>query len=186
MKERIKEEYAIVLDFLKNGYSDDSRPFHQREPIIQAIGSEHFILLELIPNKDVTAAQNEKIYIGDGIRDKISYIKGTLHIDKLTQTAKSELPHIIKKLVMENESKFIDFFNNCGPISLRAHQLELLPGVGKRHAREIIEERQIEKFTSFEDLKKRVTSISDPLKLIINRIINELGEKDRYKIFIRV
>ena len=97
MKERIKEEHAIVLDVLRNGYPEDSRPFHQREPIVQAIGSEHFILLELVPTKETKLSQNDKIYIGDGVRDQISYIKGTLQMERLTQSAKSELPHIIEK-----------------------------------------------------------------------------------------
>ncbi len=185
MKERVKEENAIVLDFLKNGYSEDSRPFHQREPIVQAIGSKHFILLELVPQKDIQLHQHDEVYIGDGVRKEISYIKGTLKIEKLTQAAKTELPHVIEKIIDKNPDKFIEFFNKCGAISLRAHQLELLPGVGKRHAREIIEERSIEPFISFEDIKTRVKSISDPKKLIIQRIIDELNEKDRYKLFVR-
>ncbi len=184
MKEREKEEYAIVLDVLKNGYSDDSRPFHQKEPIIQAIGCNHFILLELVPNKEAKISQHDTVYIGDGIRERISYIKGTLSMEKLTQSAKTELPHVIENLIDQNSKKFVDFFNNSGSISLRAHQLELLPGIGKRHAMEILEEREIEPFKSFEDIKERVSSISDPKKLIIKRIMEELEGKDRYKLFV--
>ncbi len=184
MKEREKEEYAIVLDVLKNGYPDDSRPFHQKEPIVQAIGKNHFVLLELVPNKEANLSQHNEVYIGDGVREQISYIKGTLRMDRLTQSAKTELPHIIEELIDKNEKKFVDFFNNSGSISLRAHQLELLPGIGKRHAMEIIEEREIELFESFKDIKERVSSISDPKKLVIKRILEELEGKDRYKLFV--
>ncbi len=46
---RKKEEEAIVLDFLPNGYPFDSRPMHLKTAIAQAIGKENFTLLELVP-----------------------------------------------------------------------------------------------------------------------------------------
>lgn len=186
MKPRVKEEHAIVLDYLKHGYSEDSRPFHQKEPIVQALGKEHFVLLELVPQRGVELKPHDEIYIGDGPRDKISYIKGVLLVDRLTQTAKNELPHIIQELVTKYEDRFVEFFNKSGPISLRAHQLELLPGIGKRHSQELLKARQAQAFTSFEDVKKRVSSIPDPKKLVIQRILFELEDGDRYKLFVRV
>ena len=185
-KPRIKEEKAIVLDSLPHGYPEDSRPLHKKEAIIQAIGKEHFVLLELIPAPGVSLQPYDEVYIGEGKRDQISYIKGTLYMGKLTQTAKSELPFIIKKVVDENESKFIEFFNSSGPISLRAHQLELLPGIGKRHAKDLLEIRQKDPFSSFEDIKKKVSSIPDPKKAIIDRVMSELEGKDRFRLFVRV
>ena len=106
--------------------------------------------------------------------------------EKLTQTAKSELKFIIESLVEKREEKFVNFFNYSGPISLRAHTLELLPGIGKRHAKELLEEREVRPFVSFEDIKTRVSSVSNPKKLVIQRIMDELEEKDRFKLFVRV
>ena len=54
--ERTKEENAIVLDFLPNGYPLDERPMYMKTPVAQAIGREHFILLELVPKKDIAIA----------------------------------------------------------------------------------------------------------------------------------
>lgn len=185
-KRRVKEEHAIVLDFLKHGYSEDSRSFHQREAIVQALGKEHFVLLELVPNANIQLKPNDEVYIGEGQRDQISYIKGILKAFKLTQTAKSELPHIVEKLVETKEEYFIKFYNNCGPVSLRSHQLELLPGVGKRHAAEMLRAREEQPFESFEDIKNRVKSVPNPKKLIVDRIIRELEDGDRYKLFVGV
>lgn len=185
-KPRIKEENVIVLDFLPHGYPEDSRPFHRKEAIVQAIGKEHFVLLELIPSEGQFLKPYDEVYIGEGKREKISYIKGTLDIMKLTQTAKSELPFMIKKIVDENEDRFIEFFNTSGPISLRAHQLELLPGIGKRHAKDLLSIRQNDPFSSFEDIKKKVSSMPDPKKAIIDRIITEIEGKDRFRLFVRV
>ncbi len=186
MQRRVKEEWAIVLDFLKHGYPEDSRPFHQKEPIVQALGKDHFVLLELVPNSDIEIKPNDLVYIGDGERKEIKYIKGILNLSKLTQTAKNEIPYIIEKMVGEKEEHLVEFFNIAGPISLRAHSLELLPSIGKRHAKELLEARTERPFVSFEDIKKRVSSVPDPKKLVIQRIMVELDEGDRYKLFVRV
>ena len=103
-KQRAKEEYAIVLDYLKHGYSNDSSPFHMKESILQVIGKDHFVLLELIPKPDLSFKTNDEIYIGDGERDQIEYIKGSLKVEKLTQTAKNELKFIVEKLVDANQN----------------------------------------------------------------------------------
>ncbi len=183
---RVKEEYAIVLDYLRQSYPEDSRPFHQREPIVQAIGKEHFVLLELVPAPDVNLKPHDEVYIGDKERKGIIYIRGILVATKLTQTAKTELPFVVEKLVDNSEARFVQFFNTSGPISLRAHQLELLPGVGKRHTKLILEAREEKLFESFAEIKKRVSAMPDPKKAIISRILLELEDGDRHKLFVRV
>ncbi|MDP2908763.1 MAG: DUF655 domain-containing protein, partial [Nanoarchaeota archaeon] len=103
MKQPTKEEYAIILDFLPNGYPFDTRPMHRKTPIAQAMGKEHFVLLELVPKKGITLQPNEDAYIGEGKRDKIHHILGKIPLEKLTQTAKGELEFVIKALVEKNE-----------------------------------------------------------------------------------
>lgn len=181
-----REDKVIVLDFLKNGYPDDPRPFHMKEPVLQTMGKDHFVLLELIAAKDAHFDTHEELYIGEGQwdRTKVSYIKGVLPIGKLTQTARKELDFVIGDLVDANPQKFVEFFNKAGAVSLRYHQFELLPGVGKRHSEELIKARQEKPFENFEDVKKRVSSISNPRQIIIDRIIQELEGKDRYKLFV--
>ena len=39
--EKTKEENAIVLDFLPNGYPFDERPMYMKTPIVQALGKKH-------------------------------------------------------------------------------------------------------------------------------------------------
>jgi len=179
---RAKEEYAVVLDMLQHGYLEDSRPMHKKESVAQVLGKSFFTLLEVIPT--VQLKPYDEIYIGEGKRDKVSYIKGILDFNRLTQTAKSELPFVIEKIVESKERDFVQFFNTSGPISLRAHQLELLPGVGKKHAQALLEERQKKPFETFEEIKQRVPSV-DPKKVVIDRIMAELENKDRHRLFVR-
>lgn len=179
---RAKEEYAVVLDFLQHGYLEDSRPMHKKESVAQVLGKNFFTLLEIIPT--VQLKPYDEIYIGEGKRDQVAYIKGILDFFRLTQTAKSELPFIIEKIVETKEKEFVQFFNTSGPISLRAHQLELLPGVGKKHAKSLLDERQKKPFESFEDIHQRVPSV-DPKKAAVDRIMAELENKDRHRLFVR-
>ena len=151
--DRTKEENAIVLDFLPNGYPFDDRPMYMKTPIVQAMGREHFVLLELAPKKEIHLQPYEEVYIGDGKRDKIHHIIGKLPVSKLTATAKSEMEFVIKDIIQKNEKRFVDFFNTAGPLTTKLHQLELLHGIGKKHMWEIIDTRKKKKFESFKDMK---------------------------------
>jgi putative nucleotide binding protein len=179
MKMEEKEETAIVLDFLPNGYPLEGKMI----PVAQAIGSQYFTLLHLVPRRGITLQLKEEVYIGSGKRDKISYILGRLPREKLTETAKMELSDFIGKIVNEREKQFVDFFNKAEPINTRLHQLELLPGFGKKHMNAIVEEREKKPFSSFEDIKKRIKSIPDPKKVIEKRLLEELTEEVKYKLF---
>jgi len=184
--EKEKEETVIILDFLPNGYPLDSRPSHLKTPIAQAVGKKHFVLLELVPKKGIHLQPYEEVYIGEGKREKIHHIIGKLELDRLTTTASSELTYIIEDLVGKSEKEFVDFFNNARPLSTRMHQLELLPGLGKKHMWEIIEARKEKTFDSFEDIKKRVKLMPDPKKAIIKRILLELEGKEKHRIFVDI
>jgi len=184
MKPSVKEEYVIILDFLPNGHPFDIRPSHRKTAIAQAIGKEHLILLELVPKKGQFLQPHEEIYIGEGKRDKIHHIFGKIPYEKLTQTAQAELEYIVTEFVQKNHEKFIEFFNKAGPINTRRHQIELLPGIGKKHMWELIEQRQESPFKDFNDIKKRVKLMPNPEKAIIRRIISELKNEDKYKLFV--
>ena len=181
--ESTKEENGIVLDFLPNGYPMDERPMYMKTPIAQAIGKEHFVLLELVPKKGIHLQPYEEVYIGEGKRDKIHHIVGKLPMSKLTRTAQSEMEFAVKDIVEKSAKKFIDFFNNAKPLSTRMHQIELLPGVGKKHMWEIINARDEKPFDSFDDIKKRVKLMPDPEKIIIKRIVEELEGTEKHMLF---
>jgi len=181
---RRKEEDAIVLDFLQHGYAFDDRPSHQKTPIVQALGISLFTLLELVPKKDVVLQPHDLVYIGDEKRDKIHHIKGRLPFDMLTATARSELEPTVSELVAKNESSFVEFFNKAQPLTTRMHQLELLPGLGKKHMWEVIEARKEKPFENFADVRKRVKLMPDPRAIIVKRILAELEGKEKHRVFV--
>ena len=181
---RQREETAIVLEFLQHGYPFDTRPSHRKTPIVQAIGKTKFTLLELVPKSGIFLQPLEEVYIGDGKRDKIHHIAGRLTLDKLTGTAKSQLDFVITDLIKKHEPQFVAFFNKAGPLTTRMHQLELLPGVGRKHMLEILDARRDGDFKSFADIRKRVKLMPDPEKIVLRRIQNELAETEKHRLFV--
>lgn len=174
-----KEEYAIILDYLPNGYPLEGKMI----PIAQAIGESKMVLLELIPRRGISLESGERVYIGDGKRDKIYYIFGRLNKEKITETAKEHLQKFIEKSVKSREKEFVEFFNKSESINKRIHQLELLPGLGKKYMKEILEQRNKKAFESFEDIKKRVQGLPFPEKIVEKRILQELIEEERHHFF---
>jgi putative nucleotide binding protein len=172
-----KEEYAIILDFLATGYPGS----RFREPVAQAIGDKFFSLLELIPKEGSSLSQGERVYIGEGKRDKIKLIKRRLGARELTNVASGNLDDILTDLIRKNEKEIIEFFNKAGTVTPRLHQLELLPGVGKRYVEAIIRNRP---FESFEDLAKK-TELHDPIKIIKRRILDEMSGMEKYYLLTR-
>jgi len=176
-----KEDYAIVLDYLPYGYPQAGR----MNPVAQAIGEKSLAILELVPRRGVTLAAKEKVYIGADKRDKIYFIAGRLSKDKLTEAAKIQLQEYIANVVAEQEKKYVDFFNSAAAINTRLHQLELLPGFGKKHTEEVIKVREEKPFETFEEIKQRVKNLPDPKKAIEKRLIEELTERQRFYLFVR-
>ena len=176
-----KEEYAIIIEHLPYGYPLEGK----RMSVIQAIGKSNMTLLELIPRKGMSFEIGEEVYIGEGKRDKIYYILGRLKREKLTESAKTQLEEFINKIVEERSKEYVDFFNKSDAINKRIHQIELLPGMGKKHMHEIIKGREDKEFESFEDIRERIQNLPDPKKAIEKRILKELTDLERYNLFIQ-
>lgn len=179
-KEIRKDEWAIVVDYLSHGYYGMNRS----QPVAQVLGETYFSLLEVIVREDVKLKVEDKVYIGDAKRKEIKYIKGRLELKDLTVAAKEELESIIEKIVKKSPKRFVEFFNDSGQITNRLHKLELLPGIGKKHLWAVIDARKEKPFESFADVKKRVTLLPDPEKMVVKRIMEELNNKDKFRIFV--
>ncbi len=174
------EEYAYILDFLPQGVP--SSGFSKKEPICYALGDEEFKLFELVSKPNAIVSIGTRTFIGkdndNQKRDIIDHVKRRITFNELTSNAISELEFAVTEIVMNNQAKYIQFFNTAEAISMRKHLLEELPGLGKKSLNVILEERKKGNFKDFEDLATR-TAIKTPQKLIVDRILLEIEDPDR-------
>lgn len=176
----MKDEYAIVLDFLARGKPGDRKA----EPVAQILGEKFLSLLEIVIKPNMIVKPRDRIYIGEQAREQVEYIRGRISYTDLTSYAKTELEGVLSDLVTKDEKRFVEFFNKAGSITTRLHSLELLPGIGKKHMWDVINARKKKPFESFADLQQRVEMLPDPKRILIRRMIDEFEEKDRYRLLV--
>ena len=176
------EEYAYVLDFVERGKSSTVRG--REGIIIAALGEDRLTLLEVLGAENSTFDVGERIYIGKQGRTKVQSVLGKLEYAKISQTAQSEIAGVVQKIIIQNEKRFIDYLNNCQPLTPRIHALELIPGIGKTYMKVMLEEREKRKFESFDDLQRRV-GLKEPVKHIAKRIMEEISGEARMNLFVK-
>ena len=178
-----REEVARVLDYLPYGRTPDTRSY-QKQPLVQAVGETNFVLMEMTPKEGVVPVAGTRVYIGSGSRDVIDHVNRRIEYSELSNSAKLELPFEIQTIVLEDEPRFIRYFNEAGPITTRMHALELLPGIGKKLMWAVLTERKKGPFKSFVELMERVKGLHNPEKLITKRVEDELmDDKIKYRVF---
>lgn len=171
---------AVILDYLPHGRPDDDRPQYKKPALVHAVRQEDFQLVEceLADEADVT--------IGDELDLSSATIESVrdTSFDQLTSGAHSELKYAIRSIIDADQRRFVDYYNEAQPITLRLHQLNLLPGIGKKLRNNILEERKCQPFDSFEDLEERVSGLHNSKEILVERIHEELREEDlKYRSF---
>lgn len=175
------EHRAVVLDMLPTGRPNDDRPPQQKSALAFTLGESDFRLAEL------TLADDADIGFSDRIQPDDSTVESThtIEFDALPNAARSELEYAIEDTIDRDEQRFVDFYNDAQPITLRLHQLNLLPGIGKKLRNSILDERKRQPFESFDDLEERVAGLHRPKEILIERIREELRDEDlKYRIFV--
>ena len=178
----MKEDYALVLEFLPFGRTSEAR----QEPIAQVIGEQYFTLLEVITKPGAALSAFERVYIGRDAREKVERIKRRIVYRELTNSAQKEVEIAIRKLISQREPEFVSFLNKAGSISIRAHSLELLPNIGKKNLEAILTEREKKPFSSLSEVKIRVPHVANIEEDIVKRIIQELGGEEKYYLFVKI
>lgn len=173
---------AVVLDYLPRGRSDDDRPQYKKQPVAYTLDEEAFTLSELVLEEDADVG------IGDRVGDETEGIvrERRVGFDDLPSGGRSELEYAVEEIVDRNEREFVDYYNEAQPITLRLHQLNLLPGIGKKLRNNILDERKRGPFTSFEDLETRISGLHNPKEVLVERILEEVRDDElKYRTFVR-
>jgi putative nucleotide binding protein len=176
---------AVVLDHLPHGRADDDRPRHRKSPLAYALGERDFRLFELTLVDDADVSIGDRVVIGPtGRREAVDGFKQVTY-DDLSNTAVGELEYAVEAIVEADEQRFVDFYNDAQPITLRLHQLNLLPGIGKKLRNNVLDQRKRGPFESFEEVEDRVSGLHRPKEVLVERILEELRDDDlKYKTFV--
>jgi putative nucleotide binding protein len=181
----VSTTHAVVLDYLPHGRSDDTRPQYQKDPLAYALTEAQFQLLELTLTDEAGINIVDRVAVDPPDPEAIDSVQ-EIEFDDLTSSAVSELEYAIEAIIEADDQRFVDFYNDAQPITLRLHQLNLLPGIGKKLRNKILDERKRGPFESFEELSERVGGLHRPREVIAERILEELRDDDlKYKIFVR-
>lgn len=180
-----REHVAVLLDYLPNGDPSDNRPPHQKPALAYALGEDDFRLYELRIAEDADLSIGDRIVVKPEPDDDLVDHVREIGFEGLTRNAQGELEYAVEELIERDERRFVDFYNEAGPITLRLHQLNLLPGIGKKLRNNILDERKRGPFESFEDVEERVSGLHRPREVLAERIMEELRDDDlKYKTFV--
>jgi len=183
--EETERSYAVVLDLLPHGRPEDDRPQYKKSPLAYALGESEFRLLELTLTDDADVSIGDRIVLApEDERESVTRIR-EVEYDDLSNAAHSELEYVVEEIVDRHERRFVDFYNDAQPITLRLHQLNLLPGIGKKLRNDVLDERKRAPFESFEELEDRIAGLHDPKGVLVDRILEELRDEDlKYRTFV--
>ena len=146
--------------------------------VIVALGESKMMLGRYAGKNPVTTV-GERIYVGvdSNKRTEIGEILGMAKMSLLSSSAISDLPLVTQMFVEENQTHFIKaFFNIAGPLSLKQHAFELLPGIGKKKALQMVEIRGSSGFSSLEQLNE--SCAIDAAELLAKRFVAEIEDKN--------
>lgn len=179
-RSRSRERVGIVLDEYED-LCDAGRHKNENAQIIYVIGTSNFTLLKIYIRPRLRFEIGQEIVIPK-LRNRTFLIKRQV-LGDISTIAQQNVFEIIDKIIVDQEKKFVDFFNEARTLTPRLHQLKLLPGIGPKRMWDILEERKKQKFTSFQDIIER-TEINDPISLIRKRILEELEGNQKYYLFV--
>jgi putative nucleotide binding protein len=173
---------AVVLDYLPRGRADDDRPQYKKSPVAFAVNEDTFALYEMAVDEDAGVSIGDRVPLDSDAIERYHEIE----YEDLSSGAQSELDYAIEEIVEAQEREYVDFYNEAQPITLRLHQLNLLPGIGKKLRNNILDERKRKPFESFEELEERVSGLHSPREVLIERIVEEIRDDDlKYRTLVR-
>jgi putative nucleotide binding protein len=176
----VATRHAIVIDMTPQTTSE--------QPLEGTVLSEaDFRLYE------TTFIEGTDVSIGDRLvlapteeREEIDAFREVGFSD-LSNTARNELEYAIDAIIDADPQRFYTVYNEAGPISLRLHQLNLLPGIGQKLRDAILDARKRGPFDSFDAVADRVDGLHRPREIIAERILEELEDDTvKYQLFVGV
>ena len=176
------EEMVRVLDFRTRQRSMTVRG--KKGIILTTIGETKFTLLEVLGSEGASFEVGERLDVSKESRSKIDSVLGKLEYERIPSGAKDAIPRIVREIVEDSEERFVMYINRAEPLTPRTHALEIIPGVGRKLLKTIIDERTRSPFESYDDVEERA-GLKDPITRIVQRVMDEITGVTRMSIFVK-
>jgi predicted nucleic acid-binding OB-fold protein len=156
-------------------------PFESSQPLVQAIATTTFTMIDVTVTDASDLAQGDRLYVGPGMWDRVVGIDRQVTYDALPAVVQGVLGPLIERIITRNERRFIEAFNTTLLDDHESHPLDLLSGLSADCQGAIVAERSQRRFTDFTDLTDRVACCEQPWTLLAERVLLELREEDTYR-----
>jgi putative nucleotide binding protein len=153
-------------------------PFASAQPLVQAVGTTTFTLVDVTVTDASELDQGDRLYIGPGAWDRVCDIDRRLTYNELAPAVQSVLVSVVERIIRRNERRFIECFNTTIFDDRDEHPLALLPGLSADCQGAIVAERSQRRFADFTELTARVTCCEQPWDLVADRVLFELQESE--------
>jgi putative nucleotide binding protein len=153
-------------------------PFASAQPLVQAVATTSFALVDVTVTDATDRAQGDRLYVGPGRWDRVSDIDRQLTYHDLTPAVQGVLKATVERIITHNERRFIEAFNTTLLDDRDGHPLDLLPSLSADCQSAIVAERSQRRFTDFTDLTTRVACCEQPWDLLVERVLLELRESE--------
>ena len=172
----LSEEWLVILAVLPAEATD------RDAALIQGMGEAQFTLLECEASASTDLTPGDRVAVAES--DRCGPITRRLTYGTLTESAQAAIRATVGAIIQRHEERFIEWYNTAEPVSLRRHQLELLPRIGASLRDAILDERQWRPFADFTDLEERIEQLRTPHELLVERVLTELKDDTDYHLFV--
>jgi putative nucleotide binding protein len=144
--------------------------------IIHCITEQHLLLIKAraSPGCGVLTPGQKLELPTEEASEKIALVLGKGRYRELPNQAQAAIVDVMKEILSENPKTCLEFYNRAGPVSLKYHAFQLLPGVGPRKATQMVKSRVSAGWMTFEEVDEACTI--DSLQLIVERLVEELQD----------
>ncbi|MDA7941670.1 MAG: DUF655 domain-containing protein [Nitrosopumilus sp.] len=169
-----------MLDFNPRGRSLVSRG--RSGALAVVIGEGRLVLLEVETRPGASPSPGDRMRLSGADGPGEARVVGRVEYRRLPRHVQNLVGGIVEQIVRSSEARFVDYVNRAGPVSQRAHALEMIPGVGSTVFRVILDERGRAPFSSYKDIEER-TGLRDPAGRLAERMTEEVEGRTRVSLF---
>tara|TARA_Y100000588_G_C13976358_1_gene805206 strand:- start:67 stop:636 length:570 start_codon:yes stop_codon:yes gene_type:complete len=156
-----EEKFLRVLDI------QDRRPIGHE---IQCISQPSLFILRARLSGESDISAGETIELPSDNIGSLSEVR----LKDLSGTSQQELVGALSDSILADKERHISFYNSAGPMSLKFHAFQLLPGIGNSKAIQMVNNRGSSGWSSFEEVDESCGIES--VRLLAERYIKEMED----------